>query len=501
MAGPPGEEHVTAVADFVLRGGRVVDPASGLDGVRDVAVTGSRITAVSEEPAGARRVVDVSGMVVAPGAIDLHSHSCTLADHRLQATDGVTTVLELEGGASPVARAYAHASARGRPLNYGFSASWAMARMRTLTGHDPGGHIHGLLAHIGDAGWQRPASEQEVTKILDAVETDVRDGALGIGVLVGYAPGTSPDEYLAVARAAARHGVPTFTHARELVEVLPEAAVDGAEEIVRAAGLTGAHMHYCHINSTSGRHIDRVLRLVERARSEGSRVTTEAYPYGAGMTSIGAAFLSPEHLRRRGMSPEAIRYIPTGERVANDERLRELRDHDPGGLAIVESLDEDDPRDRSLLLKGLAFAQSAVASDAIPLTWLGPPDETAWPLPPHAVTHPRTAGTFSRALRVLTGELGLTLLEAVDRTSYTPARILGDSVPAMRSKGRVQASCDADLVVFDPDEIVDRATYEASTRSSAGIRHVLVNGEFVVADGELDTSALPGRPVRTSGAS
>src|SRR5574341_1837005 len=109
--------------DLVLRGGRVIDPETGLDGVRDVAVFGGRVTAVSEQPLPGGRVVEVSGLVVCPGFIDLHSHAQTVAEHRLQALDGVTTALELEGGVTPVAVAYERLAAEGRPLNYGASAS------------------------------------------------------------------------------------------------------------------------------------------------------------------------------------------------------------------------------------------------------------------------------------------------------------------------------------------------------------------------------------------
>jgi N-acyl-D-aspartate/D-glutamate deacylase len=486
-----------AAADLVLRGGRVIDPDSGLDGIRDVAITGDRITAVSEEPFNGTRILDVTGFVVAPGFIDMHSHSSSLEGFRLQALDGVTTVLELEGGASPVGEAYARAAAERRPINYGFSASWGLVRMAVVAGHPIDGRLTTFLAHIGDPGWQRAADGAEIASMVASLEGDLDTGALGIGVLVGYAPSVTPDEYLSVARLAASRGVPTYTHSRELVENAPDTVVDGAEEIVRAAGETGAHMHYCHVNSTSGRHVDRVLELVRRIRSEGSRVTTEAYPYGSGMTGIGATFLTPEGLRRIGLQPSSIRYVPTGERIANAARLEELREEDPGGLAIVDFLDEDDPADLSLLHRSLCFEDAVVASDAMPLTWMdGPPDPGAWPIPRRAVTHPRTAGTFSRALRVLTRERGFTLMEAIRRTSSLPARILEDAVPAMRTKGRLRPGCDADVVVFDPDSVTDRATYGESTLPSKGIRHVLVAGRFVVTDGELDLDASPGRAIR-----
>ena len=418
--------------------------------------------------------------------------------------DGVTTALELEAGVTPVADAYRRAATRGRPVNYGFAASWALARMETVAGLPPDASLRAFMARISDPAWQRPAEPAQVTALLARLSADLADGALGIGVLLGYAPAARPAEYLRVAELAAEAGLPAFTHARDLIEMVPGAVIDGAEEIVRAAGETGAHMHYCHINSTSQRHIERVLKLVGRAQAAGSRITTEAYPYGSGMTGIGAAFLAPERLGERGLVPSSLTYAPTGERIGSEGRLRELRQSDPGGLVIIDMLREDDPADRALLMRSLTFPGAVVASDAMPLTWTAPPaDPLAWPLPPAAITHPRTAGTFCRVLRLLTrgdgGRLGdgpLSLAQALAKCSLEPARLLEDRVPAMRRKGRLQAGMDADVVVFDPETITDRASYLRSTRPSAGIRYVLVNGTFVVRDGDIAGDARPGRAVR-----
>lgn len=484
--------------DLVLRGGRVIDPESGLDAVQDVAVSQGRITHIGNAPLPAALELDATGHVVTAGFVDLHSHVTDIAGMRLRALDGVTTALELEAGVTPVEPAYQQAAAEGRPVNYGFAASWALARMEAVGGVRLDAGLGTFMANIATPAWQRAATQPQIRQILDRLSADLADGALGIGVLLGYAPGAEPDEYLDVARLAAQAGVPTFTHARDLAELVPATLMDGAEEIVRAAGETGAHMHYCHLNSTSLRHVDRVLDLVGLAQAAGSRVSTEAYPYGAGMTGVGAAFLAPERLHERGLTPSDLTYAPTGERIASAERLVELRTSDPGGLAIVRHLDEDDPADRELMLRPLAFANAVVASDAMPLTWSGVvPDQRTWPLPPGAFTHPRTAGTFSRALRMLAAEGGpLGLTETLRRCSLLPAQLLESRVPAMRRKGRMQAGCDADIVVFDPANVSDRATYADSTRPSAGIRHVLVNGTAVVRDAEIVTSALPGRPVR-----
>jgi N-acyl-D-aspartate/D-glutamate deacylase len=484
--------------DVVLRGGRVLDPESGLDAVCDVAVTGHQVAAVGTGLAAARAELDVSGLVVTAGFIDVHSHVTDIAGLRLQALDGVTTALELEAGAAPVAAAYARAAAEGRPVNYGFAASWALARMQALTGFEPDGTTARLLAGISSPDWQRAAAPAEVSAMLAGLSADLADGALGIGVLLGYAPGTGPDEYQQVAALAAEAGAATFTHTRDLIELTPDTRVDGAEEIVRAAGETGAHMHYCHVNSTSQRHVERVLGLIGRAQAAGARVTAEAYPYGSGMTGIGAAFLAPERLPERGLVPASLTYAPTGERIASEDRLRELRAADPGGLVIIDLLDERDPADRALLMRSLTFPGALVASDAMPLTWQETaPDPLAWPLPATAVTHPRSAGTFCRALRLLTRDSGrFGLAEALSKCSLLPARLLEDRVPAMRRKGRVQPGSDADLVVFDPATISDRATYADSIRPSAGIRHVLVQGSFVVQNEAIVAGALPGRAVR-----
>ena len=484
--------------DVVLRGGRVVDPESGLDAVRDVAVARGRIDSVGADLPGAPVEVDATGLVVTAGFVDLHSHVNDIAGMRLQALDGVTTALELEAGATPVALAYAGAAAQRRPVNYGFAASWALARMQAVAGMTAEASLAGFLASLGDPRWQRAAEPAQITAMLEALSADLADGALGVGILLGYAPAVDPDEYLMVAALAAQAGVPTFTHARDLIELVPRTVIDGAEEIVRAASQTGAHMHYCHINSTSQRHIDRVLTVVARAQAAGSRVTTEAYPYGSGMTAIGAAFLAPERLGERGLVPSSLTFAPTGERVASAERLRELRRTDPGGLAIIDLLNDHDPADRALLMRSLTFPGAVVASDAMPLTWAEPPlDPRIWPLPARAITHPRTAGTFSRALRLLTrGDGRFGLAGALAKCSLEPARLLEDHVPAMRRKGRLSAGSDGDIVVFDPVRISDRATYLDSTRPSAGIRHVLVNGSFVVRDGEIVPGAAPGTPVR-----
>jgi cytosine/adenosine deaminase-related metal-dependent hydrolase len=485
---------------IILRGGQVVDPRSGSQLSADVLVEGSTVSAVGPSlrvPDGAE-IIDVTGLVVGPGFVDLHSHVHSIAGHRLQAMDGVTTALDLEAGLMPIDRAYAVAAADGRPLNYGFSASWSAARAKVLLGQEPDATLESGLAVLGDPRWQGSSSPAELAAWLELLELELAAGALGIGVLIGYAPRTDPNEFVAVARLAAKAGAPAYTHVRELIEADPSTPIDGSEEVVVAAAETGAAMHHCHVNSTSRRHIDRVLALLDRSRSEGSRVTVEAYPYGAGSTGVGAFFLSPERLPAWGLRPSNIIMVGTGERVGSAARLDELRATDPGAECVVEFLDEGDAADRSLLHRALAFQDSIVASDAMPVLWPdGRRDSLDWPLPPGAATHPRTAGTFSKSLRLMVRESGAwSWTDAFTRCSYLPARVLDDIAPAARGKGWLGVGSDADIVVLDPAAVTDAATYTDSTRPSVGVRHLLVNGDFVVRDGSLLTGAFPGRPVR-----
>lgn len=485
--------------DLVISRGRVVDPESGLDGVRDVGIVDDQIVAVSETELPGRRRIDARGLVVAPGFVDLHSHGQAVGEMRLQALDGVTTALELEAGASPVSAAYLRAGMEGRPINYGYSTSWASIRRHVVGGEPLTGGRDGFQEGLGADAWRVAASTTQQATMLDMLEKEIADGALGVGVLLGYSPRTDPAEYLSIARLAAWARVPVFTHARPLIEQDPDVVVDGAEEITRAAGETGAHMHFCHINSTSTRHLDRVQGVVTAARAEGSRVTSEAYPYGSGMTGIGSEYFHPDRLHVLGATGTSLDvvYAATGETVASIDRLLELRALDPSALAFIKGFDEDRSPERMAQI--LTLPGAAVASDAVPFV-VEPGrtyDPMQWPLPEHVKTHPRSAGTYARTLRIAVKELGaLTLSEAIARCSLYPADIAAEASPAMRRKGRIQAGCDADVAVFDLERVTDAATYQHSTRPSLGFTHVLVNGELVVSDSQVQDKALPGRPVR-----
>lgn len=484
---------------ILLRGGRVVDPGTGLDQVADVLVVDGKISAVDTELHDAdAEIIDVTGKIVGPGFVDLHSHVNTIAGQRLQARDGVTTALELEAGLLPVEIAYAKAAEEGRPINFGFSASWGMARAEVLSGMPGDADFVASLSMLGDPRWQADSTPAQMRAWMSRLERELEDGALGIGILQGYAPRTDPREYRAVNELAARVGVPTFTHVREITESDPTTPIDGTEEAAQVAMELGGQVHHCHVNSTSRRYIDRTLGVIDRARAGGASITVETYPYGAGSTGIGAAFLAPERLPVWDLTPQNIVMVNGGERIADEARLRELRELDPGAACIVEFIDENDPGDAELVRRSLAFPDSIVASDAMHVTWSdGSTESREWPLPAGGMTHPRTSGTFARSLRLMVREHGAwSWLEAFRRCSYLPARVMDATTPAFAGKGHLGIGADADVIIVDPERVTDLATYQDSTRPSIGIDYVLVSGEFVVRDGDIVVDAYPGRGLR-----
>ena len=486
----------------LLTGGRIVDPGTGHDEIGNLLIDNGRVVAIGSQLSAAEAegaaVIDVSGCIVGPGFVDLHSHVHSIAGQRLQAMDGVTTALDLEAGLAPVAAAIANAAQEGRPLNYGFSASWSQARAFAHLGEAPIADVHTALGLLAKPGWQRSSSPRELHTWLSLLESEIADGAIGIGILLGYAPRTDPAEFLQVARLAAAANAPTFTHVRELIEADPTTPIDGSAEIMIAAAETGAAMHHCHVNSTSRRHIDRVLGMLERSQAEGHRVTVETYPYGAGSTAVGAFFLAPERLGNWGIKPSDITIVATGERLVDAARLREIRHTNPAAECIVAFLNEENPSDRALLQRALAFPDAIVASDAMPVEWAGEVRESLeWPLPPGGATHPRTAGTFARSIRLMVRETGAwSWLEAFRRCSYLPARVLDEAASGAKAKGHIGIGADADIVVIEPDRFSDTASYLDSTRPSVGIRHLFVGGTAVVLGGALQTDAYPGRALK-----
>lgn len=486
--------------DIAIVGGRVIDPETGLDEQRNVGIQGDKIVVVTTESIKARRTIDATGLVVSPGFIDMHAHGQTIPASRMQALDGVTTGLELEAGVLPITDYYESLEREGRPINYGASVNWVAARIAAHLDIEPEITTSWFFKNFQFPAWQTDLSDDEqLVNIARRVSEGLDQGGLGVGFLLGYAPGTGRKEYYHISEVAARRDMPTFTHARFLSMLEPESSFEGIAEIIAVAASTNVHAHIVHLNSISLRDIDVIKPMIIGAQEKGLRITTEAYPYGAGSTGIGAAMFRGINWRARAGGMTAQNFDVGGKRLSEEEFTR-LQEEAPGTPTIIHFLDLAKPEDQAKLDMSLLLPGGVIASDGG--TWAvngAPVYKDAWPLPAGAWAHPRSAGTYGRFLRRYVRESGaLTLIEAIERASFGPAKILQESVPQMRHKGRIQPGADADIIVFDLATVSDRATFANPAQSSVGFQYVLVNGTILVENGVLKTDVMPGQAIRNT---
>ena len=472
-----------AQVDLALIGGRVMDPETGLDATRNVGIRGDRIVEISELPIAATRSIDVSGLIVAPGFIDLHAHGQTNAANEYQAHDGVTTALELESGVYPLTHWLD--SRRGNALvNYGATASHSAARAQAMQKYALKlTQLQRLLAQKGDredasdamdeflrtefaASVYDSLSSSEIPRMNLALQRELEAGALGVGLPVGYQPGASREEIFGLFEFAGEIQAPIFVHVRD-------PGIPGIQEVIANATVTGAPLHIVHVNSMALGDIALAIDLVEAAQARGHDITTELYPYTAGSTSLESALFDEGWQQRLGNIGYAdIQWQDTGERLTADsfERYRE-----EGGVVIIHMMREE------WIDAGIARDSVMIASDGMPYA-------------PGA--HPRSAGTFSRVLGRYVRERGaLKLMSALRKMTLMPANRLADIAPAMRLKGRLQVGADADITVFDADRIIDTATFDADLSFSRGVEYVLVNGTLVVDAGQSVENVFPGRAI------
>jgi N-acyl-D-glutamate deacylase len=485
--------------DLVIEGGRVIDPESGLDAVRNLGVRDGKVVAVTADKLSAKRTIDARGLVVAPGFIDMHAHGQQLPAARMQAFDGVTTGLELELGLLPVAQYYEETGKEGRPINYGAAASWAEARQAVMDGVEPKPSIGAFQKSAKATKWSTQiANEDQIKAMAALIEQGLKDGGLGVGFAIGYSPVSGRKEYYELNKLAAAHNVPTYTHVRYMSVDEPLSSFEAYQEMVAVSAATGAHMHVCHLNSTSLRDAPRVIEMISAAQKRGVPITVEAYPYTAASTVIGGAMFRGPNWRERlgGVTPADFEHdgVPLTE-----ETFADLQKNDPGAFIVFKYLRPDiKPEDQAMLDRSVLYPGGAIASDGMPWTVDGKIQEgNVWPLPANAFAHPRSAGTFTRFLRQYVRERQLiSLPEAIRKMTLIPAQILEGSVPQMKTKGRINVGADADIVVFDEALVSDRATFQKPAQPSAGMRWVIVNGTPVIENGKLNKKANPGQAIR-----
>ena len=463
------------IYDVVLKGGRVIDPETKLDAIKNVGILNNRIAQISSEPLQGKEIINVSGLVVAPGFIDLHVHGRTNQEQEYQLHDGVTTALELEWGIEHLGKWYA--SRQGKALiNYGASVCWPFERFKAMDKYKKEVEELYQITLKGQSTIQKrnttifPSfseipTPQETDKMLLNIKSSLEEGGIGIGIPIGYLPKTKAEEMFRVFQLAGEMNVLVFTHVRE-----PN--IISIQEVIADATLTGAPLHIVHINSMALGQIDFALEMVREASENGFDITTELYSYTAASTSLESAMFDEGWQQKMNISYGDLQWVATGERLTKEtfETYRKK-----GGAVIIHMMKPE------WIKTGIAAPGVMIASDGMPYAKLA---------------HPRTAGTFSRVLgKYVREEKVIDLLTAIEKMTLLPAKRLEGIAPMMRFKGRIQIGADADISIFNPNTVIDKATFEKGLEFSAGIEYVMVNGTFVLKGGKTVSNVFPGQAV------
>lgn len=457
-AGKAVAETIALNYDIVITNARVIDPETKLDQAgMNIGISGDTISIITKEPIKGSKAIDAHGLVAAPGFIDILSYDPNPYGSWYKIADGVTTNLAMHGGAVDPKSWYARYEKKKPPVNFGAGFFYNAARLK---------------AGIGPYSAAKP---KQVARFKAMAEKALNDGALGIGMSLEYAPGTSYDEVLAMMRVAKEYDVPVFFHARYSDMEPPGTNIEALNELISAAKATGASVHIDHINSTGGTFsMKQSLELLDAAEKDGLDISACAYPYPYWATYLNSARFDDGWQKRFRITYKDLQIGGTAMRL-DSTSFDEYRKK--GSLAVAYAIPEDE------IILALASGRVMIGSDGI--------------VTPGNNNHPRASGTYARTLgEYVRGKKALTLMDALAKMTIMPAKRLEKKSTAMRRKGRLQVGADADIVIFDPLTIIDTATVETPNSYSKGIDYVIVNGKIVKDRLRIDKKAKTGRGLR-----
>jgi imidazolonepropionase-like amidohydrolase len=291
---------------------------------------------------------------------------------------------------------------------------------------------------------------------------------------INYTPGATHWEIVEMFRIAAKYHAPVHVHLRYAGLLEPETGLNAIEEVIAAAAVTGAPLQVVHITSMGLRDTPHLIEMVEGAQRRGLDVTTECYPYTAASTALESAIFDPGWQQRMGIDYKDLQWAATGERLTAEtfEKYRKQ-----GGIVVIHAIPAQAAR------AAVASPIVMIGSDGMPIT--GPK------------IHPRGQGSYARVLgHYVREEKALDLMTALRKMTLMPAQRLEKRAPAFLNKGRIRVGADADITIFDPGSVIDKATFDEPLQYSEGIPYVLVNGVPVVKNSQLVEGVFPGRAAR-----
>jgi N-acyl-D-amino-acid deacylase len=494
--------------DVLIRHARVLDGSGNPWIDADVAISGGRVIYVGRKhDAHAARVIDASGLTVAPGFIDVHSHAAeglagSMADAVPLLAQGITTVVINPDGSGPI-----DLEAQRQALDAG-GVGVNVARLV------PHGSIRREVVGMAD----RAATAEELDRMVALVRTGMDAGAVGVSTGLYYAPGSyaPTDEIVALARAAGAFGGVYSSHIRDEGDysIGVVAAVQEVIDVAERANVTGIVSHMKALGPANWGLATTLTRRIDAARARGVAVYADQYPYEASSTSLAAALIprwaqagGREDFERRLAGPDRARI-----RAGIEENL--ARRGGPDTLVVASYTADHSLEGQSLA--EIALSRRAAAADAA-LALLERGDATIvsfnmsdadiaeimrrpWTMtcsdgtlsePGQGRPHPRGYGAFARKLGVWARDRGVVSIEdAVRSMTSLPASVFG-----LKDRGVLRRGARADVIVFDPAKVRDEATYTEPHRLARGVRYVLVNGTLAIDDGE-PTGARAGLTLR-----
>lgn len=446
----------------LIENGLVIDPANRVESPLHVLLEDGRVTALTrEKPQGEFRRINARGRVVCPGFVDIHMHEAPVQDladleHSIfgcMLRMGVTTMLGGNCGDNilPPGAYFRQVEAIGLPANLCLLAGHGAAR-NYLRIHDR----YGLL------------TDEQITQVRAVLEQWLAEGCFGISYGIRYYPGMDKRELMATAELCRKDGLLVSAHVRDDADYIYESIA----EFLEAGRSYGLKMQVSHLGSMGGYgQMAGVLAQLDAARLAGLDVMADCYPYSAFSTQIGETTYDPGFLERYHCGYDAITLCdgPYKGQHCTETLFYRLRREAPETITVAHVMKPEDV--------ALAMTHPVVmlCSDGLMHARQG---------------HPRAAGTFPRLIAEYVRSGQLSLYQAIEKMTALPAARIG-----LERKGKLSPGSDADVVIFDPETIRDRATFEAPDLPPAGIDYVLLGGEIACDHGRITETRL-GRVLR-----
>ena len=453
----------TEICDFALLNGRVMDPESGTDEVRNIGIRWGHIVYVGTKGIEAKRSLDVSGLVVCPGFIDFLSYDQNKTGEYYKAADGVTTNLSMHGASMANFRKLWLRTQGNMYLNQG----GAVSQIR----------LHYSVGLMG--AYEKPTSEQiaEMCRLTDAA---LANGALGLNFSFEYLPGTTTEEAVALARVVKKYGALCTAHIRYSTMYEKKTNIDAIFEVIDIVRKTGVSFQIDHFNSTGGTFsMNTSLELIKKANDEGMDITLDMYPYNSWATYLASARFDGDWQKRFNITYKDLQVANTSERLTEEKfkAIRKMKRPANNPLTVAYAIPESD------VVNALKFPGMMIGSDTITEM--------------EKNNHPRGAGCYARLIQKYVREdKVISLMDAIKMSSYNVAKRLENISSAMKNKGRIKAGADADLIVFDPEKVMEKATVENPAQYSEGFDIVMVNGEIVKDKDGVKKGIFPGKQIK-----